>query len=237
MVAAGVAVSAVASRSLGQPVPYSTLIVAGAYGLVGLVEDVRGIPVGLRLTGQGLLGAAFVGWRLIASRSAGRQHDSVMRSLGLGAITAGWMAAYVNVFNFMDGIDGISIAQVVVAGGAWSILGTVHAVPQLVGLAAVAGGATLGFAPFNLPTAQCFLGDVGSYGLGALLSAGAVIGLDAGLPFEAMLGPLAVYIADTGVTLVRRIIGGEKWYRPHRSHAYQRLVHSGWSHPAMSRPS
>jgi UDP-GlcNAc:undecaprenyl-phosphate GlcNAc-1-phosphate transferase len=229
MVAAGVGVSAVVARLLGQPLPNSTLAAAGAYGLLGLLDDIRGIPVGTRVVVQGLAGAAFA-----VKMSARRPNLSLTRHLCVGAATAGWMAGYVNAFNFMDGIDGISIAQVVVAGGAWSVLGAAHDVPELVGLAAVAGGAALGFAPFNLPAAVCFLGDVGSYGLGALLAAGAVVGLEARLPVEAVIGPLAVYLADTAATLVRRVRGGEAWYRPHRSHAYQRLVQSGWSHPATS---
>jgi UDP-GlcNAc:undecaprenyl-phosphate GlcNAc-1-phosphate transferase len=221
MVAAGVGVSAVVARLLGQPLPNSTLAAAGAYGLLGLLDDIRGIPVGTRVVVQGLAGAAFA-----VKMSARRPNLSLTRHLCVGAATAGWMAGYVNAFNFMDGIDGISIAQVVVAGGAWSVLGAAHDVPELVGLAAVAGGAALGFAPFNLPAAVCFLGDVGSYGLGALLAAGAVVGLEARLPVEAVIGPLAVYLADTAATLVRRVRGGEAWYRPHRSHAYQRLVQS-----------
>jgi UDP-GlcNAc:undecaprenyl-phosphate GlcNAc-1-phosphate transferase len=229
MVGAGVGVSAVVARLLGQPVPNSPLAAAGVYGLLGLLDDARGIPVGTRLAVQGLAGAAFGRWM-----SARRPTASLTRRLCVGVATAGWMAGYVNAFNFMDGIDGISIAQVVVAGGAWTVVGTTHGVPELVGLAAVASGAALGFAPFNLPAAVCFLGDVGSYGLGALLAAGALVGLEAGLPPEAVIGPLAVYLADTGATLVRRIRTGEEWYRPHRSHAYQRLVQCGWSHPSTS---
>jgi UDP-GlcNAc:undecaprenyl-phosphate GlcNAc-1-phosphate transferase len=234
MVAAGVGASAVAARLLGQPLSNPSLAAAGAFGLLGLLDDARGIPVGTRLAVQGLAGAAFAGWMSAGRQSPRRPRRSLPGALGVGAATAGWMAGYVNAFNFMDGIDGISVAQVVVAGGAWSVLGTVHDVPELVGLAVVASGAVLGFAPFNLPTAACFLGDVGSYGLGALLAAGAVVGLEAGLPVEAVIGPLAVYLADTGATLIRRIRGGEEWYRPHRTHAYQRLVQSGWSHPATS---
>jgi hypothetical protein len=57
-----------------------------------------------------------------------------------------------------------------------------------------------------------------------------VVGLRAGVTPEAVLAPLALYLADTGTTLVRRARSGEVWYLPHRSHAYQRLTQGGWSH-------
>ena len=95
---------------------------------------------------------------------------------------------------------------------------------------AIAAGAALGFAPFNVVRARMFLGDVGSYFFGAWLAVAAVLGLRAGLAPEAVLAPLVLYAADTGVTLVRRVVTGETWYEPHRDHAYQRLVRAGWSH-------
>jgi UDP-GlcNAc:undecaprenyl-phosphate/decaprenyl-phosphate GlcNAc-1-phosphate transferase len=90
--------------------------------------------------------------------------------------------------------------------------------------------ASLGFAPFNFPRASMFLGDVGSYGMGAALAILAVVGLRAGVPPEAVLAPLAIYLVDTSSTCIRRLAAGETWYHPHRDHRYQRLVKLGWSH-------
>jgi UDP-N-acetylmuramyl pentapeptide phosphotransferase/UDP-N-acetylglucosamine-1-phosphate transferase len=86
------------------------------------------------------------------------------------------------------------------------------------------------FLPFNFPKAQVFLGDVGSYFIGAWLAALVILGLRAGIPPEAVLAPVALYLADTAVTIVRRARGAETWYLPRRSHAYQRLTQLGWSH-------
>jgi UDP-GlcNAc:undecaprenyl-phosphate GlcNAc-1-phosphate transferase len=79
-----------------------------------------------------------------------------------------------------------------------------------------------------------FLGDIGSYGLGAALGGLALMLLAYGLPPEAALGPLAIPLADTGVTLSRRVLRGDVWYLPHRTHAYQKLTDSGLSHLAVS---
>src|SRR5207248_1189863 len=74
-----------------------------------------------------------------------------------------WLVAYVNAFNFMDGIDGISVAQAAVAGAALYLVGRGEHVPALATAAAILAGAALGFAPLNVPRARLFLGDVGSY--------------------------------------------------------------------------
>ena len=75
-----------------------------------------------------------------------------------------------------------------------------------------------------------FLGDVGSYAIGAWLAIAVVIGLRAGVAPVTMLAPVAVFLGDTATTIGRRAASGERWYSAHRSHAYQRLVIAGWSH-------
>jgi UDP-N-acetylmuramyl pentapeptide phosphotransferase/UDP-N-acetylglucosamine-1-phosphate transferase len=75
-----------------------------------------------------------------------------------------------------------------------------------------------------------FLGDVGSYFIGCWLAILVVLGLRARVPVEAMVGPLAVYVADTSSTIIRRIFRGQHFLEAHREHVYQRLVACGWSH-------
>jgi len=99
---------------------------------------------------------------------------------------------------------------------------------QAAAFALVAGA--IGFAPFNFPTARVFLGDVGSYFAGAWLAVLVVLGLRGSIPPEAIVAPVALYVADTGLTLARRVQRHEPWHEPHRQHAYQRLVVLGWSH-------
>jgi UDP-N-acetylmuramyl pentapeptide phosphotransferase/UDP-N-acetylglucosamine-1-phosphate transferase len=139
-----------------------------------------------------------------------------------------------NVYNFMDGIDGLAASQAIVAGLALAIAGTLVVNP----LVAVGGGlltaASAGFLVYNLPPARLFMGDVGSTFLGfsfAGLTLLGNIGVGGGrLPIE--LGPvlLAPFLFDSLVTLARRIMRGERWYAAHRSHYYQRLVSTGLSH-------
>src|SRR2546428_12499807 len=76
------------------------------------------------------------------------------------------------------------------------------------------------FLPFNFPRARMFLGDVGSYFFGAWLAVLAVVGLRQGLTIEAAFAPLAVYVADTGSTLARRLPRHQARYRPHRDHTH-----------------
>ena len=146
----------------------------------------------------------------------------------------GYVIVLTNVYNFMDGIDGLAVSQAVVAGIALGIAGTLTANP----LVSVSGGllaaAALGFAPYNLPPARMFMGDVGSTFLGfsfAGLTLLANIGVGGGrLPIEFGLVLFAPFVFDSLVTLSRRVVRGERWYAAHRSHYYQRLVSRGLSH-------
>src|SRR5690606_23140662 len=126
----------------------------------------------------------------------------------------------VNIWNFMDGIDGIAAGQALVVAGAWALLAGQGPVLWL-GLA-LAGGA-LGFLPFNFPRARVFLGDVGSgalgYGLAALLALGALGQSPA--TRVAWLLPLQPFLIDGSLTLLARMVAGEAWWRPHVQHAYQ----------------
>lgn len=223
-VATGVAVGVSVFAILGHPWPEPVIAGAGGFALIGLVEDLRGVRVLIRLVLQAACAIVVAIWVAEQWRVPAGWLPVVLGTVAL------WLVAYVNVFNFMDGINGISVAQVVVAASAWVVLGLAEHVGLLTALSAVALGGAVGFAPFNVVHAKVFLGDVGSYGLGALLAGGAVVGLRAGLAPEAVLGPLLPYLADTSTTILRRLRAGETWYQPHRSHAYQRLVGLGWSH-------
>jgi len=203
---------------------WAVAVPATAFGLVGLVEDVVGVRALRRLGFQ--FAAAVLAGPLLLDDLAGSTPWRIAFSVGVVV----WLVAYVNAYNFMDGINGISIAQAVGAGMTWVLVGSSVGVPVLTVGGAIVAGAALGFAPFNLPRARMFLGDVGSYLMGAWLAVVAILGLRAGVPPEAILAPLALYAADTGSTLIRRVARGERWYLPHRDHAYQRLCAIGWTH-------
>jgi UDP-GlcNAc:undecaprenyl-phosphate GlcNAc-1-phosphate transferase len=199
-------------------------LTAGGFGLVGLAEDVLGVSARARLAIQVVV--SMTAGVLLLDRLTG---PTAWRLLfAVGAIL--WLVAFVNAYNFMDGINGISVAQAVVTGVTWLLVGSHAESWALAAGGAIAAGAALAFAPFNVARARMFLGDVGSYFIGAWLAAVAVLGLRAGVAPEAVLAPLALYVADTGLTLVRRVARGERWYLPHRDHVYQRLAEVGWSH-------
>jgi UDP-GlcNAc:undecaprenyl-phosphate GlcNAc-1-phosphate transferase len=103
---------------------------------------------------------------------------------------------------------------------------------QIAGLALA--GAALGFLPFNAVRARCFLGDVGSYFIGAWISMLCVVAVDRGVGVLVVGAVMSIYAADTAFTLVRRVRRGEQWWTPHRGHVYQRLTDVGFSHVASA---
>jgi UDP-N-acetylmuramyl pentapeptide phosphotransferase/UDP-N-acetylglucosamine-1-phosphate transferase len=135
----------------------------------------------------------------------------------------------INVVNFMDGIDWMTVAEIVPVTAGLALVGLVGALPQDATLVALAlCGAVIGFAPFNRPVAQLFLGDVGSLPIGLLLGWLLVLLAGRGYLAAAVLLPL-YYLADATVTLLRRLVNGEPVTQPHRSHFYQRALDGGLS--------
>lgn len=130
----------------------------------------------------------------------------------------------------MDGINGISAAQAGVGGLGLALVAWQVEATGLALAAALMAAVALGFLPFNFPTARVFLGDVGSYFFGAWMAVIIVGAVTAGVAIEAAVSPVLIYLADTSSTLLRRVLRRESWYRPHRSHVYQRLTQLGWSH-------
>ena len=192
------------------------------FGLIGFIDDLRSLSAKIRLGAQ-IIGSLLP---LIVLTYFYTLHFSLVLVIcgSFGVI------AYVNAFNFMDGINFISVLQTVVVAVSLVIAGNVLHSP-LVTLGAVSVlGAVLGFLPFNGIVVQTFMGDIGSYFLGAWLSVLAILAFQngSGLVFLVSLG--AIYFSDTGTTLARRIIRKEKWMAAHRQHEYQRMIDMGYSH-------
>ena len=209
---------------LGVSLPLALAAIAGLFAAIGLAEDISGVPAKARLALQAMAAVLIVPW-LVASVDG-----PTWWALAVGAGSAFGLVAYVNAFNFMDGINGISAAQAIIAGATFAAVGAVEGLPalQLGGLLIAA--ASLGWAPFNFPHARVFLGDVGSYFIGAWLAGCALLALASSVPPEAVLAPLALYLADTGTTLVKRVARGAVWHESHADHTFQRLYRRGWSH-------
>jgi UDP-N-acetylmuramyl pentapeptide phosphotransferase/UDP-N-acetylglucosamine-1-phosphate transferase len=139
-----------------------------------------------------------------------------------------WM---INLYNFMDGMDGFAAGMALIGFGALAVLGVNAGAWDFALAALLIAAAAAGFLTRNFPPARIFLGDVGSSVLGLLAAAMTLWGAALGL-FPLWVGWLlfSPFIVDATWTLLRRALNGEPVWRPHRSHHYQRLVLLGWGH-------
>jgi UDP-GlcNAc:undecaprenyl-phosphate/decaprenyl-phosphate GlcNAc-1-phosphate transferase len=199
-----------------------------AFGLLGFTEDLRGLAAGSRLILQ-VAGGTLVAVLLVSGLTG-----PTTMLIVLVALVAVWITGFVNVFNFMDGVNGISGAHALIAGIVLAGLGWWRHDWFLLPAGAAVAVSALAFLPWNAGQARVFLGDAGSYALGAALAILAAYAVLHGIPVEAVLGPLVLYIADTTWTLQRRIRAGERWLHAHRTHVYQRWCDAGWSHQRVT---
>lgn len=136
---------------------------------------------------------------------------------------------FVNLVNFMDGIDWLTVAEVVPIAATIAVIGLFGKMPAAAIVVSLAlCGATIGFAFFNRPIAKLFLGDVGSLPIGLLLGWLLVVLAGDGGRAAAILLPL-YYLADSTITLVRRALNREPVWQAHRSHFYQRATDRGFT--------
>ena len=149
-----------------------------------------------------------------------------------GAVCILWA---INLYNFMDGVDGLAGAEATSVGTIAGVLILLGGRADLALVSFIIAGAAGGFLGWNWPPARIFLGDVGSGFLGYVFGAfSLIVGRSGALPLALCLLLAGVFAVDATITLVRRMLRGERWYQAHRSHAYQRLVESGWSHAAVT---
>ena len=190
---------------------------------VGTIDDIRPIPIVPRL----FLQALAVGMVLNALPGDIR----VTSFLPLSAERVLLLLAgiwFVNLVNFMDGIDWITVAEVVPVATGLALIGLLGGLPDYGVVCALAlGGAMIGFAPFNRPMARLFLGDVGSLPIGLLLGWLLVLVATRGHAAAALILPL-YYLADATITLLRRIARRESFWEGHRFHFYQQASDGGF---------
>ena len=204
----------------------------GAVAVVGFLDDRRALRAGVRFAVH--LGAALLTVYLLGGISESGLAPWGMHGVWAGAVIAILALVWAtNLFNFMDGIDGIAAAETVfmACAGAW--INVSHGGDfGLTGAMLCLAAASLGFLRWNWPPARIFMGDVGSGFIGfALVSLGLAANRGGGtVPFEVwgILG--GVFLVDATVTLVRRIARGERWFEAHRLHAYQHLARRWNSH-------
>ena len=198
-------------------------VMLGAFALAALsvLDDVRGLPVRVRFAAHFaaaagcLLALGVSGWALL-----------------VGTLAVVWMT---NLYNFMDGSDGLAGGMAAIGFGALALAAWLGDAPGLAIFCASISAAALAFLRFNFPPARVFMGDAGSIPLGFLAATLGILG--ARRQVWPWLFPLLVFspfIVDASVTLARRALRGEKIWQAHRSHYYQRVVLLGASHRTLA---
>jgi UDP-N-acetylmuramyl pentapeptide phosphotransferase/UDP-N-acetylglucosamine-1-phosphate transferase len=219
---------AIALHSLMQPALGLLLIATGLITLVGAIDDLRSMSVLPRLALQTVAVAIVLAALPAELRVLPILPFAVERVL----LLVGWLWL-INLVNFMDGIDWMTVAEAVPVTAALVLLGVLGRLPLDVAFVAAAlCGAFLGFAPFNRPVARVFLGDVGSLPFGLLLGWCLLALAGRSGIAAALLLPL-YYLCDATLTLLRRLAKREKVWVAHRSHFYQRATDSGFSVPRI----
>lgn len=198
-----------------------------AVALVGFQDDRRSIPAGVRLAVHLAAAAWALAWLggVPAIQFGMTSLDFGGAGFLLGMLAVGWT---VNLFNFMDGIDGLAASEAAFMALSASWLAAAAGLAFVPSASLVFGAACLGFAAWNWPPARIFMGDVGSGYVGYVLAVLALASMEqAPTALFAWLALGAVFFVDATVTLVRRAARGERTHEAHRTHAYQWLAR-GW---------
>jgi glycosyltransferase WbpL len=213
---------------VGSSVAIALVPAGAAIAAVSWLDDRRGLTPALRLLVH-FAAAAWVVYRVGPV------------SLGLeGSVALGWAARAIsvlalvwlsNLFNFMDGIDGLAATETICIALAGGLLCWRNGDMEVAWLAGLLLAATAGFLPWNWQPAKVFLGDVGAVFMGFLLGALGLLAHQRGdVPAVGWTLLLGVFIVDATVTLCRRLLRGQRWTVAHKSHAYQRAVQAGMTH-------
>ncbi len=205
---------------LAKPWIMSLCLGGGAIALLGWLDDCFSLPVLPRFLVH--LGAsAWAVWWLCPPET----------TPGMRLALTLWVAWSINYYNFMDGLDGLAGSEAVFVGLAGGYIAGRLGLLGPMTVAWIIAAAALGFLFWNWPPAKVFLGDAGSGFLGYAFGCISIAG---GMHFAAGFGTwvilLALFWLDATITLLRRIIRGEKFWQAHREHFYQQAVQRGYSH-------
>lgn len=186
---------------------------------VSLVDDIRGLPVWVRLLVHLIVAISFV----------------ILFPMDLPVlllvIIVPCIVWSINLYNFMDGSDGLAGGMAVIGFGTYSWLAWQAGANELAMANLCVSFSALGFLLFNFPPARVFLGDSGSVPLGYLAAAMGAIGVANSLwPWWLPFVVFSPFVVDATQTLLRRALRGERVWQAHKEHCYQRLIRSGWSH-------
>jgi Fuc2NAc and GlcNAc transferase len=199
----------------------------------GVQKEAGGVPASLRAA----VHFAAAAWALFWLGGLPElRYGAASVPLGIvGAVLAAFGIVWsTNLYNFMDGIDGIAGAEAVTCGLFGGLLLLATGERGLAGAAFAVAAASAGFLAWNWHPARIFMGDAGSYFLGFSFAVLAVASERAGsVPLLAWMLLLGVFVFDATATLLRRARRGERWHQAHRSHAYQRAAPRRADHPRV----
>ena len=206
----------------------SGLLVAG----VGFWDDHGRIPAVWRLFSHFVAAAWVLFWLggVAGFQFFGFNIDAYWPVIVLTVFVLVWL---LNLFNFMDGIDGIAASETIFIACAGAIFLWMHGLDDLCYVSLLLAASSMGFLILNWAPAKIFMGDVGSGFLGLMLGALAYAGILQGMSVWVWLILFAVFFIDSGITLLRRMIKGERWYKAHCSHAYQHAARK-WGHERVT---
>ena len=210
---------------------YLPLIIATLFlALISWIDDLKDLPAGLRLTAQ-FISSTFV--LLMMSPSEPYFHGIIPTWFELIIIAFIWVW-FINVFNFMDGIDGITAVETISIGSGLFLIILISGGQSEVGLSGlVLAASALGFIWWNWSPSQLFLGDVGSIPLGFIIGWLLLQILPTPLWPISIIIPL-YYLSDATITLIIRCLNKERFWLPHRQHYYQLATCRGLSHAHVS---
>jgi UDP-N-acetylmuramyl pentapeptide phosphotransferase/UDP-N-acetylglucosamine-1-phosphate transferase len=192
---------------------------AAGLAIVSFLDDRSHVPIGLRFGAHALAAVVFV------VAAVPDLHPLWQAVLVLATI---WMT---NLYNFMDGSDGLAGGMALFGFGAYALGAWLAGDVVMSAVAGAIAAAAAAFLAFNFPPAKVFMGDAGSIPLGFLAAALGVVGWRAGhWPVWFPVLAFSPFIVDASVTLARRALRGERVWHAHKSHYYQRLVQLGWGH-------
>ncbi|KAF0117322.1 MAG: wbpL [Rhodospirillaceae bacterium] len=213
--------------------PHAIPLVGLAGGLMGIsfLDDVRGLSVGLRLLVQGVA----VGGGLILLPDDVLVLQGVLPLVGDRMLAAVLWMWFINLYNFMDGINGLTGVETASIGIGVAVGAAGSGLVPVVGWQGLAlAGASVGFLRWNWAPAKVFMGDAGSVPLGYLVGWLLLVLAGSGQGAAAVILPL-YYLTDATLTVVRRALRGEKIWQPHRQHFYQKAVQAiGGRHAAVT---
>lgn len=211
-------------------IPLTILILFSVLAAIGWADDVYSMPPLPRFSVQ-LLSVA-VALYLFPTLASVPGLD-LPNILGIMIVALGWLW-FINLYNFMDGIDGITgVETLSISVGVIAVATVSGLADELILPAYLVGAATVGFLVVNWHPAKIFLGDVGSVPLGFILAWLLLELAHSGDLASAIIIPM-YYVADATVTLLRRLVRKEKVWQAHKEHFYQRAHQGGLSHSAIS---